>query len=279
MIKGSQALAMPINSFFGTWKYTSNVSEAKKLQRDLSNFQQYLSAQSLDEFIDLESFLKALNRGLYFDATIPTGYGLGSSGALCAGVLDQFGKHPKQLSMAQLKSLFSTMESYFHGASSGTDPLVCFLNHPILLGTEMKKVSLPPKAAKSSFTLFLLDTHHPRVASPFIQTFLKKWDDSDFANQCVAQLLPLVDEAIATFLAGQWSLLFQTLHELSLFQYRYFDFMILENFKNVWLEGLSSDHFKLKICGAGGGGFLLGISNNFAKTQKALEGYSIIPFF
>ena len=84
-----------------------------------------------------------------------------------------------------------------------------------------------------------------------------------------------MDDAIETFLQGQWKLLFDTMHELSLFQYRYFDFMILESFKNIWLAGLSSNHFKLKICGAGGGGFMLGISNDFEKTKENLSQYKL----
>ena len=52
--------------------------------------------------------------------------------------------------------------------------------------------------------------------------------------------------------------------------------MILDAFKEVWLDGLSSDHFKLKICGAGGGGFLLGISKNKQKTMEFLKEQSLI---
>ena len=55
--------------------------------------------------------------------------------------------------------------------------------------------------------------------------------------------------------------------------------MILEKFKNIWLEGLSSSNFKLKICGAGGGGFLLGISTNFEQTQQQLANYKLLPIY
>ena len=67
-------------------------------------------------------------------------------------------------------------------------------------------------------------------ASPFINGFLERCKEEFYDKKCQTQLVPLVDDAIHTFLHGQWDLLFKTIHELSLFQFRYFDFMILDNF-------------------------------------------------
>ena len=122
VIKGSQALAMPINDYYGQWKYATNKAEFKKLQYDLPIFQRYLEKQGLNQRINIAEFTFALQQGLYFDANIPTGYGVGSSGALCAAILDKFGKNNKALSLLELKQVFAQMESYFHGASSGTEP-------------------------------------------------------------------------------------------------------------------------------------------------------------
>jgi len=276
VIKGSQALAMPLADFFGTWKYQPNAIVAKKLQQQLPSFKQYLETQGLTELIDTDAFALNLAKGLYFDANIPTGYGVGSSGALCAAILDKFGKQNNSLSLIALKKIFAQMESFFHGASSGTDPLVSYLNYPILLGETIQQVKLLAQQKKDTTALFLLDTRIKREASPFINGFLERSKDEFYNKKCQTQLVPLVDDAIHTFLHGQWDLLFNTMHELSLFQFRYFDFMILADFKKVWLDGLSSDHFKLKICGAGGGGFLLGISRDKEKTKKALEGQSLM---
>lgn len=267
---------MPINDFFGVWKYHRNTHDLAKLQQQLPFFKQYLEKQGLKEWVDTDKFTKNLEQGLYFDANIPTGYGVGSSGALCAGVLDKFGIKNKLLSLPDLKEIFANMESFFHGASSGTDPLVSYLNYPILLGDTIQQVMLPEKKEGNQYTLFLLDTGIKREASPFINGFLERCKDDHYNKKCQTQLVPLVDDAIHTFLNNQWDLLFSTIHELSLFQFRYFDFMILDTFKNIWLEGLSSDNFKLKICGAGGGGFLLGISSNHEKTATLLKHYPLI---
>lgn len=279
VIKGSQALAMPINDFYGQWKYTTNKAEFKKLQYDLPIFQRYLEKQGLNQWINITALANALQQGLYFDANIPTGYGVGSSGALCAAILDKFGKNKETFSLLELKKIFAKMESYFHGASSGTDPLVSYLNYPISLGTEIKRVALKEADKNGKCAIFLLDTGIKREASPFINEFLERCKTEVYDSNCQSQLVPLVDDAIHTFLHGQWALLFSTMHELSLFQYRYFDFMILNDFKNIWLEGLSSSNFKLKICGAGGGGFLLGISKDFEQTKLQLADYKLRPIF
>jgi len=279
VIKGSQALAMPINDFSGEWKYATKVAEFKKLQYDLPLFQRYLENNGLNQWINTRDLVKALQQGLYFNANIPTGYGVGSSGALCAAILDKFGKNIKNLSLLELKKIFAQMESYFHGASSGTDPLVSYLNYPILLGEEIQKVNLKAVDENGEKAIFLLDTGVKRTASPFINEFMERCKDDLYDKKCQTQLAPLVDDAIHTFINGEWDLLFSTLHELSLFQYRYFDFMILKEFKNVWLEGLSGHTFKLKICGAGGGGFLLGISKDFERTKQELAAYKLLPFY
>lgn len=279
VIKGAQALAMPINDFYGAWKYHPNSKESIKLQQRLPEFQHYLEKQGLNQWINTPAFLAALQQGMYFAANIPTGYGIGSSGALCAAILDKFSLTSKKRSLLELKEVFAQMESFFHGASSGTDPLVSYLNYPILLGEEIRKVDLPIQNEQGKGAIFLLDTGVKRVASPFINGFLERCKDEFYNKKCDTQLVPLVDDAIQTFLNGQWNLLFSTMHELSLFQFRYFDFMILEQFKNSWLEGLSSDHFKLKICGAGGGGFLLGISKDFNKTKAVLSDYKLLPIY
>ena len=249
------------------------VRKKKNYSKNLPQLKGYLEKQDLGRFIDLPTFSKALSKGLFFDSNIPLGYGMGSSGALCAAIYDTFGKNKEQYSLQELKGILGRMESFFHGASSGIDPLVCYLDHPIIINPEIKKVDLPKANITGKGSIFLIDTGVKREASPFIHGFLERCKEEIYNKKCKSQLVPLVDDAIHTYLNGQWAMLFNTLHELSLFQYRYFDFMILDTFKEVWLKGLSSNHFKLKICGAGGGGFLLGISIDYKKTEKELKKY------
>jgi len=60
-----------------------------------------------------------------------------------------------------------------------------------------------------------------------------------------------------------------------------FEHMILEPFKEVWESGLKTGNYNLKLCGAGGGGFLLGFTKNFDATKKELNerNFEIIPVY
>ena len=196
VIKGSQALAMPITKHFGSWQYVSDAKEKETLQQKLPQLLQYLNEQSLDRVLDLATFSKELHSGLYFQSSIPTGYGMGSSGALCAAIVDRYQLQlPK--TYAKLKQLFGQMESFFHGTSSGMDPLVCYLNYPVLFSSngDVDRVGLAKlHASKKGIdpAIFLLDTHIQRETAPYVNGFLERCKKAPYDNQCKEELVPLV---------------------------------------------------------------------------------------
>ena len=51
--------------------------------------------------------------------------------------------------------------------------------------------------------------------------------------------------------------------------------MIPESFKNLWLYCLDSKDVALKLCGSGGGGYIIGYSIDLKKTKKELADYKI----
>ena len=57
--------------------------------------------------------------------------------------------------------------------------------------------------------------------------------------------------------------------------------MIPEKYEKYWQKGLQGEDFKLKLCGSGGGGFLLGIAKNYDKAKKYFdkEGVVTIPVY
>ena len=54
--------------------------------------------------------------------------------------------------------------------------------------------------------------------------------------------------------------------------------VVLENFKpmipsafhKVWQHGIETNDYYLKLCGSGGGGYILGFTKDFNKTKKAV---------
>src|SRR5690606_10766092 len=84
--------------------------------------------------------LKDWDEGYRFEMNTPVGYGAGSSGVLTAIVYDQYRKDSNEINITDLKKRLALIESFFHGESSGLDPLVSYLNKPILVKSGQVKV-------------------------------------------------------------------------------------------------------------------------------------------
>ena len=117
-----------------------------------------LRTADLPEKLNLAGLEEDLDKRLYFDSSIPQGFGVGSSGALCAALYDRYAvdkispdEQAAKDSILRLKKMFSGMESYFHGKSSGLDPLICYLNIPILIRSleDLGTVDLPCRLWKA----------------------------------------------------------------------------------------------------------------------------------
>src|SRR5699024_1889521 len=96
-----------------------------------------------DVAFDVEALQADIEKGLYFDSSIPQGYGIGSSGALVAAIYDKYATNKitilENLTRDKLnkrKAIFGEMESFFHGQSSGLDPLNSYLSLPILINSK-----------------------------------------------------------------------------------------------------------------------------------------------
>ena len=59
----------------------------------------------------------------------------------------------------------------------------------------------------------------------------------------------------------------ENLRKLSDFQYQYFQEMIPKKYQQIWMDGLVSGDYTLKLCGAGGGGFMLGFTEDFERVN------------
>ena len=274
IINGGEALAMPLKKYRGYWKKGTD----KTLQQDLSKFAEYLKEKNFT-CLSANDFKNDLAAGWYFQSNIPTGYGAGSSGALVAAVLKKYSDENelKEMSISDLKTLVADMESFFHGASSGMDPLVCYLNSPLHFKskTEILKVKKTPKL--KSQKLFLLDTRHPRKTAPFVNHYLDQLNDSAFAKMIEQQLKALNQKAIHSLLAENEETLSTSFAEISDLQFQYFQKMIPDYLQSHWKHGLQTDDFKLKICGAGGGGFMIGLTRDFAKAREVIGDFELFP--
>ena len=51
--------------------------------------------------------------------------------------------------------------------------------------------------------------------------------------------------------------------------------MIPKDFHQLWAKGIESDDYFLKLCGSGGGGYILGFSKDFQKAKESLSDYKL----
>ena len=283
VIKDSMALSIPYKMFEGQLDFKNELPPTK--DQELMALFHYLREMERDgklSFeINLEGFFEDIIKGMFFDSSIPRGYGLGSSGALCAAIFGHYGgdQFTSNEDIATLKTYFAEIESHFHGASSGLDPLISFINRPILIKDQKLITTDLPNYKDGDWAFFLLNTGRERRTEPLVNLFLEKCKSPDFSNLCNNVLSPITNSCISSFLVQDRNSLYEFFRELSDFQYRYFTPMIPKIFQELWKKGLKSEDFYFKLCGAGGGGYLLGMAKDFKRAKEILKSYEVSRLF
>ncbi len=266
LLRGASALAIPIPYYHGRMAYNNTQNEKNALKKKLWSWAKSDQLATVPGF-DPQAFQTAIQNGLVFQSNIPIGYGLGSSGALCAAVYDHFCADKKE-SLSDLKIILAGMESFFHGSSSGIDPLTSYINKALLI-SNLKDVSA---ASPMSWQIdmpyaFLIDSGLPRKSETMITWFKEQAEKKLFAQWLDSDYLPTNEKCLSAWLDADASVFWNTLEDLSRMQMQHLDFLIPHTMKTFWAEGLNKKDFFLKICGAGGGGFVLG----FARSSHILD--------
>ncbi|MBW7674622.1 mevalonate kinase family protein [Chryseobacterium chendengshani] len=283
IIEDSQGLTLPYSFYKGTLKFSSLDSEfEKKSNGHLIKYAEYLQNLELPAGFELNvsDFHEEISKGLFFDSNIPQGYGIGSSGALVAAIFERYSitKYiPENVSKDQLKNLkmvFGLMESYFHGKSSGIDPLICYMNLPILIENKdnVGKVLIPESEAGKG-AIFLIDSGTTGETGPMVQIFFEKMKTEGFRKTLKEEFIRYNNACIDSFLKKDMNPFFRNLKKLSHWAYEHFRPMIPESIFNVWKKGLDSNAYYLKLCGSGGGGYILGFTKDYEKAEKMLDGF------
>lgn len=260
ILNGSKALALPYKVFEGKWSFDTVDSEARDDSR--KSLQNFLLNSGVTS-INMEKLKSDLKEGMWFDSTIPHGYGLGSSGAVIAALYDRYGdpRNETQNDKAELARL----EDFFHGSSSGLDPLVSHIQRPLLIHNFDNVEVLDKTPDLSGF--FLINTGRPRQTGPLVNIYQEKMKDPEFKQGCADILSKEVNFAINAVLDHDPEKLFHHLWHISKFQWDFFPEMIPTKERGLWTRGLETGDYVLKLCGAGGGGCILGFSNKFNIEQ------------
>ena len=283
IIEDSKGLSIPYNFFNGALKISeSSDEEAKKSNLILSHFSTHLKTLDID--LDLNSFDNHIKKGMYFDSSIPKGYGVGSSGALVAAVYEKYANNKITVlenltreKLLLLKEIFSKMESFFHGKSSGLDPLNSYLSIPILIKSknDINVTGIPSQKSNGSGAVFLLDSGQTGSTAPMVNIFMEKMKKEGFRNMLNSQFIKHTNICVDSFLNGDLNNLFKSTKELSQVVFENFKPMIPKEFHNLWKKGIDNGSYFLKLCGSGGGGYILGFAPDIEEAKKDLEGYNL----
>jgi mevalonate kinase len=202
-IQNSMSLTLPYQEFKGKLTFEKNNNTPTFIQQSnqyllafVDYIEQKIKDNSLEVKFDIAQLKQDVEAGLYFDSSIPQGFGIGSSGALVAAIYSNYCKEklnlditPSKEDILKLKETLAILESYFHGNSSGVDPLICYLNLPLLIngknGVEAVKVELKNDGKGA---IFLIDTGISRSTEPLVKYYMQRMQEHTYREFVDKQL-------------------------------------------------------------------------------------------
>lgn len=286
IIKDSKGLAIPYNFYNGALKIDDNTSDiAIESNANLKRFVSYLSELNPELVtFELDKLKADVEAGMYFDSSIPQGYGVGSSGALVAAIYDKYAvdkitvlENLTREKLLTLKHVFGAMESFFHGKSSGLDPLNSYLSLPILINSQdhIEPAGIPSQTESGTGAVFLLDSGMTGETAPMVHIFMENMKQEGFRAMLKDQFVKHTDACVEDFLKGDVKSLFGNVKQLSKVVLNNFKPMIPAKFHALWKQGIETNDYYLKLCGSGGGGYMLGFTEDLDKAKLALKDYKL----
>jgi mevalonate kinase len=289
VLHNSMALVLPCDRYSGQLNFCTDETDTKYAVQSneyLKKFSGFIASHVDENFVlEVKQFEREIQNGLFFQSNIPQGYGLGSSGALVVAIFLRYLKKAKGVKdelkgmtiekVQKLRQSLGHLESFFHGTSSGLDPLSIILNEPILYKNhhEVITTKLPTRDENGKNVVFLLNTGIARSTLGLMNRFHQLYKDPKFRDKFNNDLVKITDDSINSFLNNQSSEFYQSLDKLAQFQLEEMSYLIPTPFEKLAKQGLKNGDYFLKLCGAGGGGFMLGYTENWEKTTDYLKDF------
>jgi len=271
----AMALSVPFPKFQGCLDFDLDHSNSESTYEILMFYEHLKIGESYQHLhfpFNLERLEHDLSHGLYFNSNIPQQYGVGSSGALVAALFSRYAVYSASAikeTPELLKSDLALLESHFHGKSSGIDPLISYLNQPLLLDSQKKIQTLQFDLSQTGLSIALIDTNTVGSTGPLVEHFIDRFNSLEFKSTFERQFIPANNGCINALLNSKRSEFFLSLEQLILFQLQQFQRMIPLNYHSIISDALKEKVF-IKLLGSGGGGFLLA----FAESEQKLIAWS-----
>ena len=116
--------------------------------------------------------------------------------------------------------------------------------------------------------LKLLDTECKGNTQGLVEIFLNKLRRKDFEVFFENEFAVATNNSITNFLERKYEDFENNFIELSKKTFDNFQEMIPSNFKKLWTDGIENEDYYLKLCGSGGGGFLIGFTRDIDTIDK-----------
>lgn len=263
VLSGSHALTTTYRKYSGELKLSSSSTDTRQQLSNsiLSEFVSYLrtKSNSLSMLsVDFEKVEADLSAGLYFNSTIPQGYGLGSSGALVAAFVKKYARaEMEKIKLHDLRKILAEAESFFHSQSSGIDPITSYTSRSLLFRGDGVELIEEFADIRIRDSIYLYDSLLPSGTSDLVEIFQIKLRDKKFQNWYNSEYVGLVNATIEKMVNSGPEKIAEEIRSISDLQLNQFREMIPESVIPVWEKGLSTKAYSMKLCGSGGGGNFL----------------------
>ena len=108
-----------------------------------------------------------------------------------------------------------------------------------------------------------------------VQIFMEKMKQEGFRNIIRDQFIKHTDACVEDFINGNVKSLFNNLKQLSHVVLDHFKPMIPKEFHKLWKQGIETNDYYLKLCGSGGGGYILGFTQDLEQARKTLKDHRL----
>jgi mevalonate kinase len=270
VVVGGAALTIPFHRYCASVRDRNDIPDGKSGEAELShkhlvslyNYIRDLPPGAFHAGPDLDLFSTSLEK-YWLETNIPTGYGLGSSGAVSAAIYDLFFPESGIIPLARQKEDLALIESYFHGKSSGVDALTCHTGQALFFHDDgsVQMIDFKPSEIPGGYRFFLMDSGIRLETGPLVNYFLEQLKDPLFAESVRNEYLVMNLKLIETLLGHREAdpaLIFRAISD---YQFTNFRKMIPDDVLDLWIGGQVSNEYYLKLNGSGGG-FLLGIAHH-----------------
>ena len=111
--------------------------------------------------------------------------------------------------------------------------------------------------------------------APMVNIFMNKMKNDGFRKMLNEDFARYTDACIDDFLHGNVKSLFGNVKQLSKVVLSNFKPMIPNAFHTIWQQGIDTNAYYFKLCGSGGGGYILGFTKDYEKAKEMLKNYKL----